>query len=98
MDLIQCFVATPAIFYLEYIPEDIVFRELLPKYICRQAAIYFENTRSGYDCCTTANNIILFAHIYINNAASSKNYLNNLSISCCVNVISKRIVFVLSIS
>jgi hypothetical protein len=55
-------------------------------------AIFFQNTGSGqsvlyevccYDC--SSNNRGLFARIDVNNAASSKNYFNYSSISCCVN-------------
>jgi hypothetical protein len=56
-------------------------------------AIYFENTNSGqsvlyevcgYDC--NSNPYGHFARIEVNNAASSKNYFNYSSVSCCVNV------------
>jgi hypothetical protein len=59
-------------------------------------ALYFENTNSGrcvlhdvcgYDCCTTDGNPRNFAHMYVNNDISSKNYLNYSSVSRCVNTI-----------
>jgi thioredoxin 1 len=55
-------------------------------------AIYFYNRNNGqsvlyevcgYDC--YSNPYALFARIDVNNAASSKNYFNYSSISCCVN-------------
>jgi hypothetical protein len=56
-------------------------------------AIYFSNSGGqsvlhevcGYDCCTTNSNDFQFAYILVNNAASSKNYVNYSSITRCVN-------------
>jgi hypothetical protein len=58
-------------------------------------AIYFacSNAQSvlhgvcGYDCCATCSSgsNYQFAYIYVNNAASSKNYFNYSSITRCVN-------------
>jgi hypothetical protein len=58
-------------------------------------AIYFSNTNNGqsalhgvcgYDCSTTNNNHYQFAYIRVNNAASSKNYVNYSSITRVMNV------------
>jgi hypothetical protein len=59
-------------------------------------AIYFSNGNSqcilhevcGYDCCSTytgSYSYHQFAYIVVNNAASSKNYVNYTSITRCVN-------------
>jgi hypothetical protein len=56
-------------------------------------AIYFSNSGGqsvlykvcGYDCCTTNSNSYQFGYIYVNNAATSKNYVNYSSIVRCVN-------------
>jgi hypothetical protein len=56
-------------------------------------AIYFSNSGGqcvlyeicGYDCCTTDSNYAHFICTYVNNAISSKNYVNYSSISRCVN-------------
>jgi hypothetical protein len=56
-------------------------------------AIYFSNNGGqcvlyevcGYDCSTPSNNGFQFAYIGVNNAVSSKNYINYSSISRCVN-------------
>jgi hypothetical protein len=55
--------------------------------------IYFSNSGGQcvlyevccYDCCTTNGNYYQFGYIQVNNAASSKNYLNYSSIVRCVN-------------
>jgi hypothetical protein len=39
----------------------------------------------GYDCCTTNSNSYQFGYIGVNNAVSSKNYVNYSSIVRCVN-------------
>jgi predicted outer membrane repeat protein len=60
-------------------------------------AIFFYNTGNGqcvlhevcgYDCCSTytGSSIGQFAYIYVNNAISSKNYINFSSIVRCVNM------------
>jgi hypothetical protein len=61
-------------------------------------ALFFDNTGSGqcvlheicgFDCCSTytsGNPYYQFAYIFVNNAASSKNYINYSSIVRCVNV------------
>jgi hypothetical protein len=57
-------------------------------------AIYFSNSGGqcvlhgvcGYDCCTTSSSDYQFAHVYVNNDVSSKNYVNYSSIVRCVNV------------
>jgi hypothetical protein len=59
-------------------------------------AIYFSNSNGqcvlhevcGYDCCSTytSYSYYQFAYIYVNNAASSKNYMNYSSIVRCVNL------------
>jgi hypothetical protein len=58
-------------------------------------AIYFSNSGGQsvlykvccYDCCTTSSGPYhQFAYIYVNNAVSSKNYINYSSITRCVNV------------
>jgi hypothetical protein len=59
-------------------------------------AIYFENSNGqcvlhevcGYDCYsayTSGSSVGQFAYIYVNNGASSKNYVNYSSITRCVN-------------
>jgi hypothetical protein len=58
-------------------------------------AIYFSNSGGqcvlyevcGYDCCSTntGSSSGQFVYIVVNNAASSKNYINYSSISRCVN-------------
>jgi hypothetical protein len=58
-----------------------------------QGAIYFYHSAGegvlhsvcGYDCCTTNGNNYQFGHIRVNNAISSKNYVNYSSIVRCVN-------------
>jgi hypothetical protein len=56
--------------------------------------IFFQNTGGqsvlynvcGYDCCSTHSNpYYQFAYLYVNNAASSKNYVNYSSITRCVS-------------
>jgi hypothetical protein len=62
-------------------------------------ALYFSNTGSGQcvlhkvcgcDCCSTytSNSYGQFARIYVNDAVSSKNYVNYSSITRCMNQIS----------
>jgi hypothetical protein len=62
-------------------------------------AIYFSNTNNGqsvlhevcgYDCCSTytSSSDGQFAHINVNDAVSSKNYVNYSSITNCINQIS----------
>jgi hypothetical protein len=57
-------------------------------------AIYFYNTNNGqsvlhevcgYDCCTTSNSDGQFSYVYVQNIASSKNYVNYSSVTRCVN-------------
>jgi hypothetical protein len=59
-------------------------------------AIYFYNTNNGqcvlnglcgYDCCTTTSNSYgQFNYVFVQNIASSKNYVNYSSVARCVNV------------